>query len=643
MAPRSEVHDADPIKVREFLRKVLPFSELESEKLQDLTTKFRLDFFTKGTLIFQQDYTEVDYLHFIYSGGVKIYLTNSEGVVTLKDFRGEGSYFGALAIIRESLSIFNVETIEDTFCFLLARWDFMDLVNTDPQFAGFFLKTFSEDVVNTAYAELRSRKIKSKPQAAFYLFGLEVTDVIKRSPEWIPGSATIQQAASRMDALQIGSLLIEDPSGEIAGIVTDKDLRTKVVAKGLDFGTEVSLIMSSPVHRVPADAVCFDALLQMMNHQVHHLIVERGNHVMGVITAHDIMVHQGTSPLYLFREITAQRKIENLYSLSQKIPMVVRTLIEEGAKANNITRMITVLNDHILIRLLTLLLEEVGPPPYPFCWLTLGSEGRKEQTFKTDQDNALVYETPPDEWEQIKRAKLYFRRLGNKAIKHLESCGYPLCQGDMMASNPKWRKPFKVWQTYFDRWLNAPDPEEVLHATIFFDFRPLFGDISLGDDLRDYLAAHAPTKGIFLMHLAKDCLAGRPPLSFFRNFIVEKDGEHKNRLDLKTRGLVPLIDFARVFALKYGIKDTNTLERLQSLGDSARVSEELFSEAAEAYEFQMQMRLVNQLRMIESGRPPHNFIDPAELSELEKQALKESFAVIGRVQTYIKDQFKVVE
>jgi CBS domain-containing protein len=213
----------------------------------------------------------------------------------------------------------------------------------------------------------------------------------------------------------------------------------------------------------------------------------------------------------------------------------------------------------------------------------------------------------------------------------------------MMASNPRWRKPYAVWRNYFDKWIAAPEPQEVLHATIFFDFRPVFGDIRLGDDLRRHLTREAPHKGIFLMHLAKECLTGRPPLTFFRNFIVEKDGEHKNRLDLKTRGLVPFVNFARLLSLKHGVQETNTLGRLSALAEGDCIPRELYNDTRDAYEFQMQLRLVHQLRMIESKRQPDNYIDPTELSDLEKQTLREAFAVVGRIQMYVKDEFRVVE
>jgi CBS domain-containing protein len=475
------------------------------------------------------------------------------------------------------------------------------------------------------------------------LFNLQVGDVIRRPPEIIHASQTIQQVAAHMSDLEIGSLLIEDQSGSIVGIVTDNDLRKKVIAQGRDYHEPVAEIMSSPVHTIPSHMLCFDALLRMMNDRVRHLAVERGDQVVGVVSVRDIMVQEGSSPLYLFREIVGQRKIEGLYSLSAKIPGVVRALIEGGARANNITQIISLLNDQVVHRLLTLLDEEMGPAPHPFCWLTFGSEGRREQTFKTDQDNAIIYGNPPNNENEIKKARLYFRHFGKRAIEHLEACGYPLCPGKMMASNPKWRKPAQVWRDYFNQWMDLPEPDQVLKATIFFDFRPEYGMNSLGEELRNHLALHAPKKSIFLLHLARDCIAARPPLTFFKSFVVEKDGQYKKRLDLKTQGLTPFVNFARLLALQHGIKETNTLARLDALATNDLLRKGLYLETRDAYEFQMQLRLVHQLHLIEANQAPNNYIDPAELSYLEKQTLKEAFAVIGHIQEYAKAEFRVLE
>jgi len=360
-----------------------------------------------------------------------------------------------------------------------------------------------------------------------------------------------------------------------------------------------------------------------------------------VITSHDIMLQQGHSPYYLFKEIISQRSFQGLYPLAQKIPETIRGLIKEGGKAGNITRMIAVLNDHILEKILDLLHEKMGPPPVKYCWLLMGSEGRREQTFRTDQDNAIIYDDPEGE-EQKKESEKYFSEFARRAIDHLVNCGYPLCPGDIMARNPKWCQPYSVWCKYFENWISTPDPQELLNVMIFFDFRSGYGEAALAQNLRDHLNALTRRQEIYLMHLAKDCMANRVPLSFFKSFMVEKNGEHKNELDIKRQGLVPFVNFARVMALKHGVSETNTLARLNVLKEDRYISKNLWSAASEGYELQMQMRLVHQLYQIENGLIPDNYINPTNLTELEKRMLKDAFSIIERLQGNLKTLFPVV-
>ncbi len=260
-----------------------------------------------------------------------------------------------------------------------------------------------------------------------------------------------------MSEKRIGSLLLTDDRGEIVGIVTDKDIRGKVVAKGLDYRTKASEIMAAPVQTISGHAVCFDALLTMIENRIHHLAIEENGKITKMLTTHDIMVAQGSSPYFLFREIQAQQRISGLYELSKKIPMIVRPLIEEGAKACNVTRMISVLNDHVLDRLLTLLQEEIGKSPLPFSWLLIGSEGRQEQVFKGNQNNAVVYEDCQDE-NTNREAAEYFRMLSEKAVRHFIACGYSSDAGEPTAADPKWRQPQSVWDRYFRDWCRFPGP-----------------------------------------------------------------------------------------------------------------------------------------------------------------------------------------
>ncbi|MCB2183702.1 MAG: CBS domain-containing protein [Desulfobulbaceae bacterium] len=638
MQSTKDAHTVSPEVVLEFLQKTLPFNELDTESLKNLARQCIIDFYPKNTLIFKQEVTEVTHFHLIQKGGVKIYLKDEQGDVTLKDFRGVGEYFGALPLIQNTLANLNIETVEDTFCFLFHKEAFMELLHSAPKVTNYFLRSMTDKLVRTAYKELRQHRVSTRTEGALYLFSAQVGAISKGKMYTIAVDDTVQNAAIQMAQYHIGSLLVKNSTGDIVGIVTDKDLRTRVVAQGLDYETEVKWIMASPVQTIESHTVCFDALLKMMSKRIHHLAIERNGKITGVITTHDIMVLQGTSPLYLFREIVAQRKIEGLYQLSRKVPLVVRSLIEEGAKANNITRMITILNDQILDRLLTLLIEKHGSPPVHFCWLLMGSEGRREQTFRTDQDNAIIFETPENA-EQEKATLEYFKTFSEEAIEHLVECGYPRCPGNIMASNPDLRQDENGWIKSFNRWMFTPAPQEVLNSTIFFDFRAGFGDDTLAQNLRKHLGQMSPKQEIFLTHLAKFCLSMRPPLSFFKNLIVEKNGDHKNTLNLKEKGLVPFVDYARLLSLKHGIAESNTIGRLQLLHEANHLSKELYTETVEAYEFLMQLRLIHQLHMMEDGEQPNNYINPADLSDLEKQTLKEAFEVVRRIQTNVKQHF----
>ena len=641
MSQNDDVHIVAPEMAIAFFREILPFNDLDDATLKNLSRHCRVDFFPKGTRIFTAGETEVTHLYLIQRGGVKAFIEDEHGEVTLKDFRGEGAYVGALAIIRGTPANLNIETVEDTFCFLLPSEIFLKLVEEQPSFAQYYLKSFSEKIVNTAYNELRHHKVSARSGDDLYLFSVRVGDLVKTLRK-VSAKSSIQAAAATMAEFRVGSLLVHDSLDEekIIGIVTDRDLRGKVVAAGLDYNLPVEDIMTGPVQTVLSQSLCFDVLLKMMSTSIHHLAVERGGRVIGVVTSHDIMLLQGHSPYYLFKEIRGKQKISGLYVLAQKIPEVIRGLIKEGAKAGNITQMIAILNDHILERMLTLLEEELGKPPVSYCWLLMGSEGRREQTFKTDQDNAILYADPADETEK-KAAEVYFKEFAARAIEHLVNCGYPLCPGEIMAINPKWCQPLSVWKEYFSRWISAPDPTELLHATIFFDFRSGFGDHALARQLRTHLNERAQQKDIFLFHLARQCMSTRTPLSFFKNFIVDKDGEHKNALDIKRQGLTPYVNFARVLALSHGINETNTLARLKALHDSDFLSKELWGAANDAYELQMQQRLIHQLGQIEEGVLPDNHINPEQLSALERRMLKDAFAVIDRLYSVLDRKFPV--
>jgi CBS domain-containing protein len=638
-AADGSVNAVAPDVVVSFLKTTMPFKELDDELLYGLARHCRIDFFPKGTRLFTFNESEVTHLHLIQRGGVRAFITDEDGEAVLKDYRGVGAMVGALGIIRGTKANLNIETVEDTFCFLISREVFLDLVQHSSAVSHYFLKSFSDNVVATAYSELRKNKLTRRGSDDLYLFNVSAGELTK--PLFtVPATTSIQEAAATMSHRAIGSLLIyadEDP-GSMIGIITDTDLRSKVVAEGRDIREPVSSIMSGPLKTVSASMLCFDVLVKMMTTGIHHLGVEQGSQVIGVVTSHDIMVQQGASPYSLFKDIGGQNDFQGLYLLSEKVSGIVRNIINEGGKAGNISRMIALINQRILSRMLELLHQQLGPPPLKYCWLLFGSEGRSEQVFKTDQDNGLVYEDPADE-QQRAEASEYFASFSRQATEHLLQCGYPLCRDGSMASNPLWCKPISAWKKTFANWINNGDPAEQLGSAIFFDFRRGHGTEQPAVDLRDYIIRNCLENQTLAHRLGRDCITRKVPLSFFKNVIVEQNGEHGDRLDIKTRGLLPFVDFARALALKYGIRDTNTLRRLKRLQIKKVVSSELYEAMVDAFELQMQLRVIHQLAQIEESIPPDDFIFPDQLTDLEKRMLKDAFGVIEKMQALLEKEF----
>jgi CBS domain-containing protein len=618
-----------------FLEKVWPFAPCERLSLEDLARGSLLGFYPKQTVIVAQGALHPDHLFLIEKGAVRIYKKEPDGNVTLLDYRGEGCMFGVSSIVNRENSPFTVEATEDTFCYLLDKGRFLEFVQNNPIFLDNYFHGFSQEKVCTAYTELHSHNIRERGSEGVRLANVRAGDAITGDPVVVDTGESIHKVAELMNARDASVVMVRSLDGSVVGMVTDRDLRSKVVAQRLDYDQPVATIMTAELSDVPAESSCLDALVQMMTTGVFHLMVRQGGQWKGVLSINDIMKHEFISPLYLVKEIDAQNNIEGLYAISSQVPRLVQDLVDVGARATNITRIITVMNDRIVGRVLAFMEGTMGPPPVPFCWMVMGSEGRMEQTLRTDQDNAILYEDLAEDWEQIKAAKLYFRELGNEMAEHLVKCGFPLCKGGFMSSRTTWRKPFSIWTSYFQEWLSSAEQESMLVAKIFLDFRCSYGSNNLAERLRDYVTDQTRKRSFFINHLAKDSLVIKPPLSFFRNFIVEGDGEHKNRLDLKLRGMVPIIDFARAMALKNGISETNTMSRLSRLQEQELVPKDLCSEIIEAYEFLMHLRLLHQLRTVHQGVEPHNFVDPADLSDLEKQTLRGAFGVINRMQSFM--------
>ncbi|OGW25605.1 MAG: hypothetical protein A2X55_05535 [Nitrospirae bacterium GWB2_47_37] len=624
--------------VIEFLKKAPPFQFLDESVLKTVANSISMEFYPKDTLILKQDGPPSESLRIIKKGGVKVYMQSGSDDEVVIDYRGEGENFGFLSIVGKDKVRSNVKAVEDTICYLVDKDTVLRLLNSNPVFTEYFLKSHLDKYIDKTYREMHGKSL-------FYggsdrlLFTTQVGDIAAKAVITTTDNTSIQEAAQIMSKHKISSLIVTDGKDLPVGIVTDRDLREKVVAKGRDVDEPVKNIMSIPLMRVDSKDYCFEAVLKMIKHNIHHILVIKDGKLQGVITNHDLMLLQGTSPLSFSKDIENQQTIEGLIPVSKRINSVVSLLLKEGAKAGNIAKIISELNDRLVKKILAIAEKKFGASPVPYCYIVFGSEGRKEQTFKTDQDNALIYADITSK-EIEAEANKYFHEFTLFVRESLLKCGFPLCQADYMASNPQWRRPLSEWKKYFSRWISTPTPEAVLKSLIFFDFRPLYGEFGLAENLRDYLIKTLKGQNVFLARMASAITKNRPPLGFLKTFIVEKSGEHKNELNLKFRGIGPLVDIVRLFALESGVSETSTIERIKALKEKHPVIKEVGDELEQAFEFITLLRIHHQIERIEASAEPDNFINPGTLSNLEKKSLKESFQVISTAQDIIIEQYK---
>ncbi len=475
------------------------------------------------------------------------------------------------------------------------------------------------------------------------LFLRRVRDLIARPLVTCPPTASARSIAEQLSRERVSSVVVVDAAGGAAGIVTDRDLRRKVVAAGRDpSATQAAAIMSAPLVTVPAEAFASEAILEMTRREIHHVVAVDEGRAIGVVSSRDFLVMQTTHPVMIAREIGDAASVETLAHLGGRVTALVRRLVDEGGSAYDIGQLVAELNDRIVARALALTADALaraghGPAPLAFCWLAFGSEARREQTLRTDQDNGLLYADPsPDEQAA---ATVWFNRFGAAAIETLVAVGFPRCPGDVMASNSRWCQPVSVWTDYFRVWIDHPSPEEVLAASIYFDLRPLSGVVDLAGALTAVVREEAPKSRVFLGLLAHDVVTRRVPLTMFGNIATTGRGPRRGTVDLKAAGSLQLVGAGRVAALELGLAEMNTVDRFRAAAARGLYTEAEAREITDAYQHLMRLRLVHQLTRIEGGVPPDNHVDPLRLSHADGLLFRDALKTVERVQAGLRTRF----
>ena len=639
------------LRILVFMRTVTPFDTLPERELDKLVSRMEIAFFPGGQRIANMGAAPFQHLHVIRQGAAGIYLTDDRDEKMLVDVRGEGDYFGGTSVLQDKPVMFDIMAQEDLITLMLPAAELQALTSKYPVFQRYF----GTSLARTIQAVRASAAYKQPPLIGesavnlnLFMTGKHVADLMSKNVLTCEPDMSVQAAARRMAQRRVSSIVVSGDGLHPLGIVTDNDLRTKVLAAGLSPEVSVTRIMSRPVQTITTNSDSFDALLAMSSHGVRLLVVMENDRMVGIISEHDMQMETGSSPVQVIGEIERTASLNTLLGLRPKIDSVLEMLLRQGGAVKKLVALVTELNDRLALRILKLVENEMkseghGGPPGPYGWLAFGSEGRKEQTLHTDQDNALFYSTTSDRDEA--ECKTWFLEFSERVVDSLERSGIPRCQGDIMASNPRWCQPEERWQATFLEWITEPDPHTLLMTSIFFDFRAIYAGTQFPNMLRDQMLKAIRKNRLFIRFMAKVALTNRPPLSLLKRFIVEKSGEHKNKIDLKMRGLTPVVDAARVLSLDLGIKTQNTLDRLSEINRSGVIEDSFHADLREAYEFIAYLQISRHLDALAKGEKPDNFLDPVSLNSLQRKMLKESFAVVRRLQETLEFRFqtKMVE
>ena len=620
--------EVEQLEIRDHLGRHPPFDQLPDDWVDRVASEVEVGYFKAGDTLLEFG-AEVRDLGYIRSGAVEMFRRDGE----LYNRLGEGEIFGQLALMGNGRARFPVTAQEDTLVYFIPAELFRELFDQVETFADF---VEVED-------RTRLRQAAAATVGDNLLLTTRVDHLVSLHPVVIADSARVQQAAELMTREDVSSVIVaagepgeEVLSGDLVGVLTDSDLRRRVVAEAMSFETPVSEVMSTGLVTVERDQFLFEALMVMLRDKVHHLpVLDRGR-LVGMIDLSDIAGHESQSSLFVVRNIQYRNSLEGLESLVPDVRACFVRLVKEDANSHMIGSAMASIGRAFKQRLLELGEAALGPPPVPYCYLALGSMARDEQFIVTDQDNAMVLD---DRFDPAVHDE-YFLELARYVSDGLARLGYTYCKGDVMATNRQWRQPLSVWKEKFAGWIDRPKPETLLHSSIFFDLDGVHGKTAFASELQSFIAEKASRSPHFLGCLARNAQNRTPPLGFFRDFVLEKGGRHANSINLKRRGSGPLVDVIRVHALAAASTAQNSFRRLDEIVAAGFLTASMTADLRDALEFISVVRARHQGVAIEAGDAPNNNIDPETLSNLERRNLKDAFKVLSNAQKFLKFRYR---
>lgn len=589
-----------------FLETVHPYDSLPQDELARVAGSFSRREFTARDRIYAAG-QPLEGLFLIQRGEVEIIDTYGALVSLL----GPRNSFGERGLMRDGMAVTTARTTRDTVVLLLPVAEFRRLFEESAPFRRFFQRG--------RVAEFRSSELTAQ----------KVGDLMTRAPLTVPHHTPVHEAARIMRDNNVSSLGVTE-GGRFAGLVTARDLTHRVLAEARSPDGAVADVMTRDPVTLPPSALGSDVLHLMLERHIGHLPVTEGGALVGIVTQTDLTRYQAVSSAQFVRDAASADTVADLAAITARIPRLLAQLVAAHHAHEVITRLITDISDTVTRRLVALAERDLGPPPVPYLWLACGSQGRQEQTGVSDQDNCMILHdgVTPDQMP-------YFASLARRVSDGLDACGYVFCPGDMMATNPRWCQPLSVWRSYFDGWITRPDPMAQMLASVMFDLRPIAGDTTLFTALQSDTLAHAARNTIFVAHMVANSLKHSPPLGLLRGFATIRSGEHKNQIDLKMNGVVPVTDLGRIYALLGQLEPANTRARLEAAETAGIVSTSGARDLIDAYDLIARTRLEHQAKQVRQGERPDNFLSLNDLSDFERSHLRDAFVVVRTMQSSV--------
>lgn len=623
-----------------FLKTIDPFCGLDPAELAGIGETMEWKRFDPGELI-QKEGTKDRRFYIVKNGLAKIFMEKDREEKII-GFLGEGDFCGVTALLSDGVNPSTVTAVEQTLCLVQDKDPFAAMVRSHPDFVTYFNGLIIRQS-KRVFTKLLATGSGTVTQTEPFLYTKRVKDLLSPGQFFLAPENTLEEAAGQLTGSPIRTAVVLDRDGEVIGTLGLEELVEASILRGEVRTHPVGPIVRKDPAAIDGENYFFDALHQMMKQGRESLVVLESGKALGVLTSLDLLKFRGREALSLIRSIEEARSPGELNLLRQDVENVLRVLVSDGALPSHACKIVSELNDRIVKRTIRLSEEMLGAPPVPYAWLGLGSEGRKEQTLLTDQDNALVFD-PPASGRDPAEIQKYFESLADTVVHNLNECGFPLCKGNIMATNPRYFGDLTSWVAKTKHWINTGTEkgEDLIDIYTFLDFRTVYGSELLDSTLRRHVAEEFGRNPAALRLLAQPIIDIPVPLGFFKNFVVEKNGKYKNTVNIKVNGLLPLTTCVKLLAYYAGVTEANTLERLNRLTEKGIIPPDRCEFIIQAFETFLGLKIQNNLSNLDEGRDFSNNVNPSDMNTRQKQLLKDSFLAVSEIQKITKDVLKMM-